>query len=542
MGFHLGVYFIFLLLVQTGDCQQDICGNVTIPSPLGINSSCYDKSWFRVTCKEGKRPFININGLDLEVLGSLDPDTILISNPVTHVNCDRKDDAGGMVNLTGTPFYFLCEYSNYFGSVGCGNVATIFGNGAGSLGGCIQPECGDPVYESNCFTEISGKLTSYTVSMTEMYPSSKDNNRCASAFMYSPYYLESLFTFPRDISIETTHVPAVLGINSTYCDHGVCRGPGPINLYKEESCGNSTDWVRFHYPFGIHDEDYMNHWFRVTCKQMGNNGSVPLININGINLQLQDFSFLDGSVLVNHAVIYSNCLGNYSKGMSLNLTGSPFYFSDSKNEFWDVGCGNMVTVFDDEKNGFISGCVQPSCRKGDSTTACRVMIPWGLSSFFANMSDMVDSSDYSKKRSCGFVSLLTPPYDLLLGSKDSIPISGSCHLKRGLNSSCSFDGIYCWQNLSTTHLCACSTSLDLTHGYSTVCQAIVRGSPALQDTNTITQDLVPWICSSSDVLTFQHANSPFNLIQLCFPSPNRLQRQYRNGISATLCIADVQNP
>ncbi|GMJ02140.1 hypothetical protein HRI_003883200 [Hibiscus trionum] len=94
------------------------------------------------------------------------------------------------------------------------------------------------------------------------------------------------------------------------------------------------------------------------------------------------------------------------------------------------------------------------------------------------MSHMVDSTDYSKKRSCGFASLLSPPYDLLLQSKDSVPMSlqwstpipGSCHFKPGLNSSCSFDGLYCWQNLSTTHLCVCSTSLDMTNGYSTVCK------------------------------------------------------------------------
>ncbi|KAK8988326.1 hypothetical protein V6N11_065918 [Hibiscus sabdariffa] len=109
MGFHLGIYFILLLLSRTGESQQNICGNevcgdVTIPSPFGINRSCYDKPWFRVTCK-GKRPFININGLDLEVLGSLNPDTILISNPITHVNCDHKNDASGVgVDLRGTPF------------------------------------------------------------------------------------------------------------------------------------------------------------------------------------------------------------------------------------------------------------------------------------------------------------------------------------------------------------------------------------------------------------------------------------------------------
>ncbi|KAK8988325.1 hypothetical protein V6N11_065917 [Hibiscus sabdariffa] len=290
--------------------------------------------------------------------------------------------------------------------------------------------------------------------MTPMYPSSKDSNQCASAFIYSPTYFGALFTFPSDINIETMYVPATLGINSTYCDNGVCQGPGPINPYKEESCGNSTDAVRFHYPFGIKDQDYMNPWFRVTCKQTTNNGLVPLININGINLQLLEFSFRDGTVVVNHAVIYSNCRRKYNKGMSLNLTGSPFYFSDSNTEFWAAGCGNVVTVFDGGRNDLISGCTQPSCRKDNDTSviaACRIMMPCGLSSFFVNMSDMVDSSDYSKKRSCGYTFLLGKPYHL------------------GRNSSCTSDGSYCWQYLSTTHLCVCGDASYVGDIYSTVC-------------------------------------------------------------------------
>ncbi|KAL4308389.1 hypothetical protein GQ457_01G029460 [Hibiscus cannabinus] len=294
------------------------------------------------------------------------------------------------------------------------------------------------------------------------------------------------------INIETMYVPATLGINSTYCDNGgqslainliaLCQGPGPINSYKEESCGNSTDAVRFHYPFGMKDQDYMNPWFRVTCKQTTNNGLVPLININGINLQLLEFSFRDGTVLVNHAVIYSNCRRKYNQGMSLNLTGSPFYFSDSNTEFWAAGCGNVVTVFDGGRNDLISGCTQPSCRKDNATSviaACPIMMPWGLSSFFVNMSDMVGSSDYSKKRSCGYTFLLGKPYHLDLDLKDfnkvpislqwSTPISGLCHLKPGRNSSCRSDGSYCWQYLSTTHLCVCGDASYVGDIYSTVC-------------------------------------------------------------------------
>lgn len=68
----------------------------------------------------------------------------------------------------------------------------------------------------------------------------------------------------------------------------------PINFYtyKVESCGNVT----FHYPFRMKDQDDPNDWFKVTC----NEEKVPLLNISGTNLQILDFDFLDGTVMVNH--------------------------------------------------------------------------------------------------------------------------------------------------------------------------------------------------------------------------------------------------
>ncbi|XP_017614109.1 wall-associated receptor kinase-like 22 [Gossypium arboreum] len=208
---------------RTITTEKEVCGNITIPSPFGIQRNCYTKPWFRVTCKStrnGEKPFINVNGIDLEVLDSLfsDADAIVISIPVTHINCDHMNEASMSVNLSGTPFFFSSEM-NYFGSVGCGNLATILSNEADSLGGCIQPRCDDGASESGCFTEITGNLTSYTVTMTAMYPDSK---RCASAFIFSMYSFRSAYPLPNGINIGTTHVPAVLNWNSTYCGDAGC--------------------------------------------------------------------------------------------------------------------------------------------------------------------------------------------------------------------------------------------------------------------------------------------------------------------------------
>ncbi|MFQ6630627.1 hypothetical protein Gotur_009389 [Gossypium turneri] len=67
--------------------------------------------------------------------------------------------------------------------------------------------------------------------MTAMYP---DSNRCASAFIFSMYYFRSVYPLPTGISIKTTHVPAVLNWDPTYCG-----GAGCDNLVTV--FGNKTD-------------------------------------------------------------------------------------------------------------------------------------------------------------------------------------------------------------------------------------------------------------------------------------------------------------
>ncbi|MBA0754353.1 hypothetical protein Gogos_022011 [Gossypium gossypioides] len=113
---------------------------------------------------------------------------------------------------------------NYYGSVGCGNLATILSNEADSLGGCVQPRCDDGASESGCFTQITGIFTSYTVNMTAMYP---DSNRCASAFFFYKFLSPNAYPLPTGINIGTTHVPAALNWNSTYCGNEGCTRQRP---------------------------------------------------------------------------------------------------------------------------------------------------------------------------------------------------------------------------------------------------------------------------------------------------------------------------
>ncbi|KAK9029887.1 hypothetical protein V6N11_031329 [Hibiscus sabdariffa] len=393
---------------QEVSCGEEICGNVTIPFPFGLHTSCYTSSWFRVRCKpsrDGEKPFISINGMDVEVLGSLfSPGTILVKNPVTYVNCDQTI---ARVNLTGTPFFFSTDY-NMFGSVGCGSLATIFSDDAEPRGGCIQPKCGVGASEAEpgCINQVFGNFSSTIVNMIPMYPGAKEESkRCTSAFLFSRLYFrgDDPLAFDNGVNIQTTHVPTTLSWNSSYCGDA-------------------------------------------------------------------------GNIVVNHPITYFNCRKNSNNGMSLNLTTTPFYYSDFGNEFWSPGCGNLVTVFGNETNNLIGGCLQPSCKNSNessSATGCPTNVPHGLTSFFLNMSGRIDSSDYSRKRSCGFASMVTSDlyYQLTLEPRDfdisnwthvpislqwSTPISGMCHLKQGLNTSCTSDQQTCWQSLGSNHLCVCN--------------------------------------------------------------------------------------
>ncbi|MBA0881107.1 hypothetical protein Goshw_002869 [Gossypium schwendimanii] len=262
MGFHLPLYFLFLFLLcpilqaaefQEPTCGKEVCGNITIPSPFGIHNRCYTHPSFSVTCNQtlnGEKPFINVYGIDLESM-------------LNNINCNK---ASVSVDVSGTPF-FCSSDMNYFGSVGCENLATILSNGL--------------IHSAAAFNQA-------------MYPDSK---RCASAFIFSLYSSSTGYSLPSGINNRSSHVPAVLSWNSTYCGEG--------------------------------------------------------------------------------------------------------------------GCGNLVTTYGNETDNLISGFLQPSCRINNKTSSiigCPLIIPEGLSSFFANMSTKVDSSDYRRKRSCRFVSLTSYDY------------------------------------------------------------------------------------------------------------------------------------
>ncbi|XP_039010718.1 wall-associated receptor kinase-like 8 [Hibiscus syriacus] len=399
-------------------CGQEVCGNVNISLPFGIETGCYTNSWFQVTCNQtgnGHKPYLH--RLKLEIL-SVSSESVVVNNPVTYVDCPNRNGASTSVNLKDSPFFFSGSY-DFFGSVGCGNLATVFGNRTDPVAGCLQKMCIDGDSISGCFVTIED-LTSYTVNLTPLYANATgegDSKKCTSAFLFDPvqYSYEYDFQFPSDIDINTTHVAATLEwINNFDCDleAPLCQGPGtaPLKSNAKKTCGAVG------YPFGIEHGDYIDDQFRVTCSEI-NNKTVPYIH--SINLELLEVSFLEGTVKIILLVAVCNRAVELVKRTLVLLVSVIYIFL-------------LVSIL-----------------------------------FSANMTRL-DSSN-SSKGSCGFASVvdkhviidwMSNPDRLELTHVNATlrwgtPMSGLCQLKEGFNIRCSPNSQYCWQKLSPTYLCVC---------------------------------------------------------------------------------------
>ncbi|XP_017974577.1 PREDICTED: wall-associated receptor kinase-like 8 [Theobroma cacao] len=490
MGIHSVLYSVLLFwLIQAGASQDgrgcvETCGKIIIPYPFGIKPGCYTNTWFRVTCNEtvnGQKPFIN--RINLELLGSYSTRNAIVNGPVTYVNCGNKDNKGAAtsVNLTGTPFFFPRRF-NMLGSLGCGNLAT-FSNQTDPIGGCIQPRCGDVASKVGCYALFSENLTSYTANMTRFYPANKDSNRCSSVFMFDWGMLDLDLALPHEINIDTTHVPATLEWNPVKCDLEATLCQEPSAVPHKPNCTKKCGNVEITYPFGMEASCYMNDWFRVTCNET-TGGPKPFIS--RINLPLLSVSFFEGSVLVNNSVTYFNCRNKENSGVSVNLTGSPFFFSNIKNRFGATGCGSLAAMFLNSGTDVytVGGCLLPRCSNTmTSNGGCLMLIPPRLRSFVPKMKEIYPSN--GSNRSCGSafmidLSLLDSygtsfrdPHEI--SSMTQVPTTlqwatpklGLCELREGSSISCSPDGQYCWTALSSEHLCVCSnTDFNIEDNYS----------------------------------------------------------------------------
>ncbi|KAJ6944297.1 wall-associated receptor kinase-like 8 [Populus alba x Populus x berolinensis] len=172
-------------------------------------------------------------------------------------------------------------------------------------------------------------------------------------------------------------------------------------------------------------------------------------------MEVLNISVKTATATVKSPVISFNCAGRKDGG-SLDLTGSPFFFSDFRNVFIAVGCDTRALMSGIEPD--LAGCV-PTCGNQQSRNCCQASIPPLLQVFKPTLvSTIVDQGREACKLAVlvnrtWFASNTSDPFALLY--KDYVP----ANLGWVMNVNYSDISIYCYTyyNESLQSEFACSS-------------------------------------------------------------------------------------
>ncbi|XVF59753.1 hypothetical protein PTKIN_Ptkin07bG0301400 [Pterospermum kingtungense] len=171
-----------------------------------------------------------------------------------------------------------------------------------------------------------------------------------------------------------------------------------------EYCGN----VSIPYPFGIGSECSLNASFEISCEQ----SLRPVLT--SIQMEVLEVLLKGGSdytwpsVRVRTPIISQNCSGRETNNKPVNLTGTPFLYSSSKNIFVAAGCDNRAVMVGIEPA--IAGCETGCSGKNNSNsgldgtcdgkTCCKAAIPYGLQSFDVRFERKHSDQNESEPEGC----------------------------------------------------------------------------------------------------------------------------------------------
>ncbi|KAK9199496.1 hypothetical protein WN944_014687 [Citrus x changshan-huyou] len=258
-------------------------------------------------------------------------------------------------------------------------------------------------------------------------------------------------------------------------------------IKAKERCPNQCGGVNIRYPFGIGEGCYFDKSFEVVCDN--NSTRSPKALLKSINLELSPY-MSNGSGLayisVNISVIRLNRRKSTSHNINakgVNLSGTPFSFSQTDNRFIAIGCNSYAQQID-------SSWCRPicTCNPTQNSDCCNMLCNIPQSSIIIKVLDAYSSYVYSQNISqvCTSVSVVYLDWFFsnylrfpnVLENKEYVSAKlewgktggSTCSEEYNLDTSCNQDG-YCLVQLGSGYFCLCNdrrlsgTYPDLCEGY-----------------------------------------------------------------------------
>ncbi|KAF8404126.1 hypothetical protein HHK36_009006 [Tetracentron sinense] len=179
----------------------------------------------------------------------------------------------------------------------------------------------------------------------------------------------------------------------------------PISLAKP-NCPEKCENITVPYPFGIGDGCYLNKWFEISCNLSFTRNQIKPI-LKAVDLEVLHVSLQQGTVRVNSPVISECFEPEYFSGGAeyarVNLSGSPFFYSDTYNRFVSTGCNHVAYTI---QNGAVIGGCMSFCNISNTVPngcfgigCCQTQIPFRLQIF--NVLITEKSSSRYERDECG---------------------------------------------------------------------------------------------------------------------------------------------
>jgi hypothetical protein len=127
-------------------------------------------------------------------------------------------------------------------------------------------------------------------------------------------------------------------------------------IIAQQGCNSTCGEISIPFPFGMKEPHcYAHKWFEIECK-LDKTSHIHKPYLKSLNLEVRDFDYDLSMVEIMNPIYRSNCKKNKSnKTVVVNLSNSPFVYSQDVNTFLAVGCNKLAFL---ESNGTtVGGCV-----------------------------------------------------------------------------------------------------------------------------------------------------------------------------------------